>query len=102
MFWRNIFNPFSGKIERLFLSAKAIKTLKKLTKERFPHLTQKTQKPAEKTAEAGTGKHTQKEKKLTPKQKKEQAAQKQKDLIEEKTLESKENKTEKAKAEKKN
>jgi len=72
LFKKRMFNPKTGKVERMVLSAKAIKTLKKWAAEGA--------KKAE-TAEVVTKKKataaktkTEKMKKLTPKQKKEAAA----------------------------
>ena len=71
LFKKRVLNPLTGKIERMTLSAKAIKTLKKQAKEKDENATiipmqNKENKPKKVRAV--------KEKKLTPKQKKEKAA----------------------------
>ena len=71
LFTKRVLNPITGRIEKMKLSAKAIKTLKKWAGEGAA--------AAEAEVKAGTaskaveGKHVKKEK-LTPKQKKEMAA----------------------------
>ena len=81
LFWKKMWNPETGRVERMRLSAKAIKTLKKLAEKagfKMEH-----QKVAEKAKLAGqNAKHTTNEEKgrvrkikLTPKQKKELAEQ---------------------------
>ncbi len=67
LFTKRVFNPKTGRMEKVKLSAKAIKTLKKWEREMFGDVLV----PQEQ--EAGTGKHIKKDK-LTPKQKKELAA----------------------------
>lgn len=74
LFTRRVYNPQTGRMEKVKLSAKAIKTLKKWELAMFgPEL------PVEQ--EAGEGKHVKKEK-LTPKQKKELAAAEEAQKIE--------------------
>ncbi len=68
LFYKRVFNPLTGKIQRMRLSAKAIRTLKKwanqgVTKADEKIVADKTDKVKPKKA-----------KKLTPKQKKEMAA----------------------------
>ena len=75
LFWKRVFNPFTGRWERMKLSARAIKTLKKWDKERREALGIEVEAKAPKTT-GETGKHVKKEK-LTPKQKKELAAAKE-------------------------
>ena len=80
LFWKRMWNPETGRVERMRLSAKAIKTLKKLAK-KAGFMTD-AEKKAEKAKLAGQNPQhtTNKEKgrvhkiKLTPKQKKELAA----------------------------
>lgn len=68
LFYKRVFNPLTGKVERMRLSAKAIKTLKKWA-------SQGVDKADEKLAVSKTDKvKPKKAKKLTPKQKKEMAA----------------------------
>lgn len=73
LFYKRVFNPLSGKVERMRLSAKAIRTLKKWANQ-GAEMAEVEETKAAKNAE-GTGKHV-KVKKLTPKQKKEAAATK--------------------------
>ncbi len=76
LFSKKMYNPETGKVEKMKLSAKAIKTLKKWAKKNnkeISYSTKKLNKGA--TSAAGEGKHIKKEK-LTPKQKKEMAAAK--------------------------
>lgn len=77
LFVRRMFNPETGKVERMKLSAKAIRTLKKWAGQGAAAAgddAQTTTAPVKgQKAVAGDGKHVKKEK-LTPKQKKEQAA----------------------------
>ena len=77
LFTKKMFNPKTGKVEKMKLSAKAIKTLKKWAKlkGKFIDFSAKatTQKKGIDHA-AGKGKHVKKAK-LTPKQKKELAEQ---------------------------
>jgi len=68
-----MWNPETGRVERMTLSAKAIKTLKKLAIAAGKWTDYKTQKNTISQRVAGEGKHVKKEKKLTPKQKKELA-----------------------------
>lgn len=72
LFTRRMFNPLTGKVEKMKLSAKAIKTLKKWAGQGQAQA-EIVQKAANDN-KAGQGKHVKKEK-LTPKQKKELAAQ---------------------------
>ena len=71
LFNKRVFNPFTGQFERMRLSAKAIKTLKKWEKEIVGEEIQKKALEANEHG-SGEGKHIKKEK-LTPKQKKELA-----------------------------
>ncbi len=73
LFKKWVINPLTGRRERMKLSAKAIKTLKKNGFITNVFASDKTKAKAEVNA-AGTGKHVKKDK-LTPKQKKELAAQ---------------------------
>ena len=81
LFWKRMWNPETGRVERMRLSANAIKTLKKLAEKAGFKTT--AQKATEKAKLAGqNAKHTTNEakgrvhkQKLTPKQKKELAAQ---------------------------
>lgn len=76
LFVKKMFNPETGKVEKMRLSAKAIKTLKKWAadngKVKEYDTKQQVKGPA---STAGEGKHVKKEK-LTPKQKKEMEAAK--------------------------
>ena len=80
LFWKRMWNPETGRVERMRLSANAIKTLKKLAKKAGFKTT--AEKAVEKVKLAGqNAKHTTNEakrrvhkQKLTPKQKKEIAA----------------------------
>ncbi len=74
LFTKKMFNPETGKVEKMKLSAKAIKTLKKWAKANG-----KDTAPVAKAAVVAnpTKKRAEKAKKLTPKQKKEQAAAEQ-------------------------
>ncbi len=89
-----MFNPETGKYERMKVSAKAVRTLKKWAKAagKDPEAAKTAAiELAAKKGAAGEGKHVKKEK-LTPKQKKEMAAQKEAELLgkeEAKTEESK-------------
>lgn len=78
LFKRRIVDPVTGKMVTMTLSAKAIRTLKKWSREAGGCQTEA--KGTEKVSEAGTGKHV-KEKKLTPKQKKEEAAKKEAEAL---------------------
>ncbi len=77
LFWKKVFNPITGKMERMRLSAKGIRTLKKWSKE--AGIETEAEKAARLAQENGK-KTTNEEKgrvhktKLTPKQKKELAA----------------------------
>ena len=86
IFSKKVFNPLTGKVERMKLSAKAIRTLKKWAKD--AGVCVMTGKPVTEEAKvkkgvaskAGEGKHVHKVK-LTPKQKKEEAAKKEAELL---------------------
>ncbi len=74
LFWKRVFNPKTGRIERMRLSAKAIRTLKKWAREidaEFDAI------ETLETTETPTTKDRVKKEKLTPKQKKEAAAKKE-------------------------
>jgi len=71
LFVKKMFNPETGKVEKMKLSAKAIRTLKKWAAQGASQADPAAEKAVK--AKAGTGKHVKKEK-LTPKQKKEMAA----------------------------
>ncbi len=73
LFKKKMWNPETGKVERMTLSAKGIKTLKKWARKAGKLKDWTGTKPAGVQKEAGTGKHVHKAK-LTPKQKKELAA----------------------------
>lgn len=71
LFVKKVFNPLTGRFERMKLSAKAIRTIKKWEREMFgEEIQNKVPTPVN---PEGEGKHVKKEK-LTPKQKKELAA----------------------------
>ena len=70
LFSKRILNPLTGKIEKVSLSAKAIRTLKKWGREVDAQIKQEETTATPKTE---TKTKTVKEKKLTPKQKKELA-----------------------------
>lgn len=70
LFTKKVYNPLTGRMEKVKLSAKAIKTIKKWEKQMFGEDMVNTPVVEH---EAGEGKHAKKEK-LTPKQKKELAA----------------------------
>ncbi len=93
LFWKRVFNPTTGRVERMKLSAKAIRTLKKWAREidaEFDAI--ETTDVVEKT----TTKDRVKKEKLTPKQKKEEAAKKEEEAHEvEKTEKAVEIKTKK-------
>ena len=72
LFKKRVLNPFTGKIERMQLSAKAIRTLKKWLKECETEV--KLHEAAISTEPKEKKDKVKKEKKLTPKQKKELAA----------------------------
>jgi len=72
LFKKWVINPLTGKRERMKLSAKAIKTLKKKGFIKNIFASDKTKAKAQ-VNKAGTGKHVKKDK-LTPKQKKELVA----------------------------
>lgn len=78
LFIKKMFNPLTGKVERMKLSAKGIKTLKKWAKEKGKVVEYDTTKKAVKgqAHKAGEGKHVKKTK-LTPAQKKAEAAAKE-------------------------
>ena len=78
LFKKRIYNPLTGKVERMLISAKGIKTLKKWAKDQgYEVEIPKTPTPGTKNEE----KHRVKKEKLTPKQKKELAAQKEAELL---------------------
>jgi len=77
LMWKRVFNPLTGRMERLRLSAKAIRTIKKWERALLPAEELLT----EKISQEGEGKHVKKEK-LTPKQKKELKAQEKKSIKE--------------------
>ncbi len=80
LFRKRIFNPLTGRVERMKLSAKAIRTLKKWAREAAADMgiTEETTK----VAKAGEEKKERvKKEKLTPKQKKELAAQKEAEVL---------------------
>ncbi len=86
IFTKKMYNPETGKVEKMKLSAKAIKTLKKWARLNGKEETFKAEKVAatHKKGEAhaaGEGKHV-KNKKLTPKQKKELEAKKEEEAKE--------------------
>lgn len=72
LFVKKMFNPETGRVEKMKLSAKAIRTLKKWANEGANQAENDVTK-AGAAHKAGEGKHVKKDK-LTPKQKKEQAA----------------------------
>lgn len=74
LFKKRVFNPLTGKVERMRLSAKAIRTLKKWARQGAAEADDVV--ATEVVHKAGEGKHN-KVKKLTPKQKKEAAAKKE-------------------------
>ncbi len=73
LFKKRVFNPLTGKVERMRLSAKAIRTLKKWARQGADQADEVSTE--EVVHKPGEGKHV-KVKKLTPKQKKELAAAK--------------------------
>lgn len=75
LFMKKVFNPLTGKVERMKLSAKAIKTLKKWAVDngKVVEYDNKTKQVKGAASVSGEGKHVKKDK-LTPKQKKEEAA----------------------------
>jgi large subunit ribosomal protein L28 len=77
LFSKRVLNPLTGRVEKMKLSAKAIRTLKKWARAGQADVVELETK----TSVAGTGKHVKKEKKLTPKQKKEEAAQREAELL---------------------
>ncbi len=74
LFVKKMFNPETGRVEKMKLSAKAIRTLKKWQAEGAAKVEDTAKVGAD--HDAGTGKHVKKEK-LTPKQKKELEAKKE-------------------------
>jgi large subunit ribosomal protein L28 len=86
LFYKKIWNPLTGKIERMKLSAKGLKTIKKWMKERGMISEEERQAKLQSTQVKKT---TNEEKgrvhklKLTPKQKKELKAQEQMEKVEE-------------------
>ena len=77
LFTKRVLNPITGKVERMKLSAKAIRTLKKWSS--APEVTEKESTPVV-ASKAGEGKHVKKEK-LTPVQKKAEAAKKEAEAL---------------------
>jgi large subunit ribosomal protein L28 len=77
LFSKRVLNPLTGRVEKMKLSAKAIRTLKK-----WARAGQTDEDVVAKTTNvSGEGKHVKKEKKLTPKQKKEEAIQREAELL---------------------
>lgn len=76
LFTKRIVNPLTGRVEKMRLSAKAIRTLKKWSLAAMPEV----EVADSKVSVSGEGKHA-KTKKMTPKQKKEEAAQREADLL---------------------
>jgi len=74
LFVKKMFNPETGRVEKMKLSAKAIRTLKKWAAEGAAKV-EDTKTTAGVAHNAGEGKHVKKEK-MTPKQKKELEATK--------------------------
>lgn len=108
LFRKRVLNPLTGKVERMRLSAKAIRTLKKWAREAGAN----EEALAPKKMAPGAVSHNEekgrvKKEKLTPKQKKELAAQKEAEKTEEvkpevvKEMEEAEKKEEKADKKKK-
>lgn len=83
LFVKKMFNPETGKVEKMKLSAKGIKTLKKWAEEKGKLISFKAVKVARSGVAhaAGEGKHTKKAK-LTPKQKKAELAAKEIKVVE--------------------
>lgn len=75
LFVKKMFNPETGRVEKMKLSAKAIRTLKKWAAEGASKV-EETNPKAGVAHKEGEGKHVKKEK-LTPKQKKELEAKKE-------------------------
>lgn len=76
LFTKRVLNPLTGRVEKMRLSAKAIRTLKK-----WSQAGQEDIMVAEnKAGIAGEGKHVKKEK-MTPKMKKEEAAKREAELL---------------------
>lgn len=86
LFTRRVLNPITGRVEKMRLSAKAIKTLKKWSQ---IGTEEAVETKSATTSVAGEGKHVKKEKKLTPKQKKEEAAKKEAEALGKETAEEK-------------
>jgi len=76
IFKKRIFNPLTGKVERVKLSASALRTLKKWVREGAPEEEVEVKK-APGAVSHNEEKHRVKKEKLTPKQKKEAAAAKE-------------------------
>ncbi len=72
LFKKKMYNPMTGKVERMTISAKGIKTLKKWAAQGAAKA-EVAEEKTKKTATAAKGK-VEKVKKMTPKQKKEAAA----------------------------
>ena len=83
LFTKRVLNPFTGRVEKMKLSAKAIRTLKKWGRELEAEIQE------EETQKTTTDKKPKavKEKKLTPKQKKELVAKEEAAKTEKKTQE---------------
>lgn len=75
LFVKRMFNPATGRVEKMKLSAKAIRTLKKWAAQGAAKVDPATVKTKGVAHKAGEGKHVKKAK-LTPKQKKELEAAK--------------------------
>jgi large subunit ribosomal protein L28 len=75
LFWKRVFNPSTGRVERMRLSANAIRTLKKWAREIDAEFDAK--QVIDTTDKITTTKDRVKKEKLTPKQKKEEAAKKE-------------------------
>jgi len=73
LFKKRIFNPLTGRVERVKLSAKALRTLKKWVRAGAPE-EEVVQAKASTAPSHNEEKHRVKKEKLTPKQKKEAAA----------------------------
>ena len=75
LFRKRVLNPFTGRVERMRLSAKAIRTLKKWEREIMDELAKKMPPISASAPAEGEKVHHIKKEKLTPKQKKELRAQ---------------------------
>lgn len=76
LFTKRVLNPLTGRVERMKLSAKAIRTLKKWARAGQDEVVVTETKKSV----AGEGKHVKKEK-MTPKMKKEAAAAREAELL---------------------